>query len=138
MKIAKPLAFLLFCSAGAAMGAEITPLMTEALVSLPDSPQVKMLTVQYEPGGMSAPHRHNSHVFVYVLNGKVEMQVEGGDVVTLEAGQTFYESPTDIHTLSRNASDTEPAKFLVFFVKEAGADATLPLDNSASMPVETR
>lgn len=120
------------------MGAEITPLMSEALVSLPDSPQVKMLTVQYEPGGMSAPHRHNAHVFVYVLNGKVEMQVEGGDVVTLEAGHTFYESPTDIHTLSRNASDTEPAKFLVFFVKEAGADTTIPLDNSASMPAETR
>ncbi|UYG05848.1 cupin domain-containing protein [Halomonas sp. LR3S48] len=120
------------------MGGEVTPLMSETLASLPDSPQVQMLTVQYEPGGLSAPHRHNAHVFVYVLNGKVEMQVEGGDVVTLEAGQTFYESPTDIHSLSRNASDTEPAKFLVFFVKEAGADATLPLDSSASLPVEAR
>jgi quercetin dioxygenase-like cupin family protein len=36
-------------------------------------------------------------------------------------GQTFYEGPDDVHTVSRNASQTVPAKFLVFFVKDKGA-----------------
>ena len=55
------------------------------------------------------------------------MQVKGGKEVTLGPGQTFYESPTDIHTVSRNASSTERAKFLVFFVKQKGAPATVPI-----------
>jgi len=47
--------------------------------------------------------------------------------VTLGPGQTFYESPTDIHAVARNASDTRPAKFLVFFVKDKGAPAVIPV-----------
>jgi quercetin dioxygenase-like cupin family protein len=54
------------------------------------------------------------------------MAVNGGQEVTLTAGQTFYESPTDVHTVSRNASDTKPAKILVMFVKDVGAPATVP------------
>ena len=54
------------------------------------------------------------------------MQVRGGQEVTLGPGQTFYESPEDVHTVSRNASNTKPAKFLVFFVKQKGAPATVP------------
>ena len=58
--------------------------------------------------------------------GTVVMQVKGGKEVTLVPGQTFYESPTDIHTVSKNGSSTKPAKILVFFVKNAGAPATVP------------
>ena len=64
-------------------------------------------------------------VFVYVLEGAVVMQVRGGKEVTLGPGQTFYESPEDVHTVSRNASTTKPAKFLVFFVKQKGAPLTV-------------
>ena len=73
-------------------------------------------------------HRHNAHVFVYVLEGSVVMQVKGGGEVTLGPGQTFYESPEDVHTVSRNASKTKPAKFVVFFVKKSGAPATVPVN----------
>jgi quercetin dioxygenase-like cupin family protein len=55
------------------------------------------------------------------------MQVEGGKETTLGPGQTFYESPADIHSVSRNASATQPAKFLVFFVKDKGAPASVPV-----------
>jgi hypothetical protein len=41
--------------------------------------------------------------------------------VTLTRGQTFYEGPDDIHVVGRNASSTEPAKFVVVFVKKEGA-----------------
>ena len=84
-----------------------------------------MLTVEYPPGGASAEHRHNAHTFVYVLDGSIVMQVKGGKEVTLGPGETFYESPDDVHTVSRNASSTKPARFLVFFVKQTGAPATV-------------
>ena len=109
----------------AAQDAKVTPLMTKQLAEMPGK-EATMVTVEYAPGGSSAAHRHNAHVFVYVLEGTVVMQVKGGKEVTLGAGQTFYESPGDVHTVSRNASNTKPAKFVVFFVKQTGAPATVP------------
>lgn len=105
--------------------AKVTPLMTKDLSGLANK-EGAMLLVEYPPGGTTAPHRHDAHTFVYVLEGAIVMQVKGGDAVTLGPGQTFYESPTDVHSVSKNASATRPAKFLVFFVKEKGAPAVLP------------
>jgi quercetin dioxygenase-like cupin family protein len=67
-------------------------------------------------------------VFVYVLEGAMVMQVDGKEPVTVRKGQTFKESPTDIHRQSANASKTEPAKFVVFMVKDQGKPATRPLE----------
>jgi quercetin dioxygenase-like cupin family protein len=61
---------------------------------------------------------------VYVLEGSLIMQVKGGPLVTLHPGDTYYENPKDIHTVSRNASKTEPARFLVFIVKDKGTPVT--------------
>jgi len=118
-------AILLTAGAAAAQGARATPLLAKDLTGIPGK-EATMTTVEYPPGGSSAEHRHNAHVFVYVLEGSVVMQVKGGKEVTLGPGQTFYESPDDVHTVSRNASATQPAKFLVFFVKDKGAPATVP------------
>ena len=79
-----------------------------------------MLIVEYAPGAEDPVHRHNAHAFVYVLEGSVVMQVKGGEPVTLQPGQTFYEGPNDIHVVGRNASKTEASKFLVVFVKNEG------------------
>ena len=86
-----------------------------------------MLTVEYLPGGASLPHRHNAQVFVYVLEGAVRMQIEGSAPVTLGPGETFYEGPDDIHTVSANASQTKPARILVFMVKEKVAAISTPV-----------
>src|SRR5262245_586966 len=109
-----------------AEGPKVIPLMGQDLAGLPGKEGV-MLTVEYAPGASSSKHRHNAHTFVYVLEGSVVMQVEGGDAVTLGPGQTFYESPEDIHSVSKNASDAHPAKFLVFFVQEKGAPPVVPV-----------
>lgn len=77
-----------------------------------------MITVTFPPGSTDPIHRHNAHTFIYVLEGSIIMQVEGGKQVTLTPGQTFYEGPTDVHTVGRNASTTAPAKFVVFFLKD--------------------
>jgi quercetin dioxygenase-like cupin family protein len=86
-----------------------------------------MITVEYAPGGSDPVHRHDAHVFVYVLEGSIVMQVKGGKEVTLTPGQTFYEGPKDVHVVSRNASSNKPAKFLVFFVKDKSAPVLVPV-----------
>ncbi len=101
-------------------------LMTRDLAGA-DGKEVRMLTVEYPPGGASLPHRHDAQVFVYVLEGTVRMQVEGSPTVTLKAGETFYEGPNDIHSVSANASQTQPARILVLMVKNKGAPATTPV-----------
>jgi quercetin dioxygenase-like cupin family protein len=105
---------------------KVTPLLTKELAGVSGKEGV-MLTVEYPPGASSSKHRHNAHTFVYVLEGSIVMQIEGGKAVTLGPGQTFYESPDDVHTVSKNASDSQPAKFLVFFVKDKGAPASIPV-----------
>ena len=95
---------------------------------LPDFPGKEglMLMVEYPPGSSDPVHRHNADAFVYVLEGSIVMQVRGEKEVTLTPGQTFYEGPTDVHVVGRNASQTNPAKFVVFLVKEKGAPALIP------------
>jgi quercetin dioxygenase-like cupin family protein len=119
------IALCLAAGVAAAEDAKVTPLMTKDLAGIAGK-EGTMVTVEYAPGGSSTEHRHNAHTFVYVLEGSVVMQVKGGSPVTLGPGQTFYESPEDVHSVSRNASRTKPAKFLVFFVKEKGAPAVIP------------
>lgn len=110
-----------------AQAARTTPLLTEALPDI-EGKEVVMLTVEYAPGQSSPAHRHNADTFVYVIEGALLMGVKGKEPVRVEAGQTFHESPTDVHAVSRNASDTAPAKFLVFFIRNRGASTMLPAD----------
>ena len=109
-----------------AQDAKVNPLLAKDLLGVAGKEAV-MLTVEYPPGGSSNKHRHNAHTFVYVLEGSVIMQAGDGKPVTLGPGQTFYESPDDVHTVSKNASSSQPAKFLVFFVKDKGAPSTVPV-----------
>jgi quercetin dioxygenase-like cupin family protein len=110
-----------------AQNPKVTQLLAKELAGLAGKEAV-MITVEYAPGASSSKHRHNAHTFVYVLEGSIVMQVEGGKETTLGPGQTFYESPDDIHTVSKNASNSQPAKFLVFFVKDKGAPASTPVN----------
>lgn len=105
----------------------VQPLLTEPLSSVPGK-EVTVLTVEYLPGGASLPHRHDADVFVYVLEGAVTMQVDGKEPITVRKGQTFRESPHDIHRQSTNASNTEPARFVVFMIKDIGKPATRPVE----------
>jgi quercetin dioxygenase-like cupin family protein len=103
--------------------AAVQQLLTKELAGAAGK-EVLMSTVTYPPGGASPPHRHDAQVFVYVLEGELTMQVQGGPKVTLKPGETFYESPSDVHAVSANASQTAPAKFLVFIIKDKGSPTT--------------
>lgn len=103
----------------------VKPVLTKALPEYPGKEGL-VLTVDYPPGGSSPLHHHDAHAFVYVIEGSVVMAVQGGKEVTLTAGQSWSESPGDIHTVSRNASNDKPAKFVVFMLKDAGKPAVIP------------
>jgi len=106
---------------------KVTPLMAQPLPGFAGAEKEgSVALVEFPPGASSAAHRHNAHVFVYVLEGSLVMQVKGGQQVTLKAGDTFYENPDDIHVVSKNVSTTAPAKILTFFVKDKGAPTTVP------------
>lgn len=115
----------LMCGTLLAQEAQVKQLMSKELTNLPGK-EALMLIVEYPPGSSDPIHRHNANAFVYVLEGSIVMQVRGGKEVTLTPGQTFYESPDDIHVVGRNASQTKPAKFVVFFVKDKGAPVVIP------------
>ena len=119
------LAFLI-ASTLMAQDTKVTQLMLKDLPECPGKEGL-MITVEYPPGGSDPIHRHNAHGFIYVLEGTVVMQVKGEKEVTLTPGQTFYEGPNDIHIVGRNASNTKPAKFLVFLVKDKGAPVLVPV-----------
>jgi len=103
-----------------AQEAKVTELFSKDLTNLPGKEGL-MIIVDYPPGSTDPIHRHNAHGFIYVLEGSIVMQVRGGKETTVTAGETFYEGPDDIHVVGRNASKTEPAKFVVFFVKDKNA-----------------
>ena len=102
-------------------GVSVTPLMSKELSDLPGKEGL-VITVDYAPGAADPVHRHRAHGFIYVLEGSIVMQVKGGKEVTLTPGQTFYEGPNDIHTVGRNASTTQSAKFLVVLLKKKKAE----------------
>jgi quercetin dioxygenase-like cupin family protein len=108
-----------------AQEAKVTELLSKDLKNLPGK-EALMLIVEYPPGSKDPIHRHNAHGFIYVLEGSIVMQVKGGKETILTPGQTFYEGPDDVHVVGRNASQTKPAKFVVFFVKDKGAPVLVP------------
>ena len=121
------LCLALASSALVAQEAKVTELMSKDLANVPGKEGVMMI-VDYPPGSVDPIHRHNAHAFIYVLEGSIVMQVRGGKEVTLTPGQTFYEGPDDVHVVGRNASKTEPAKFVLFMLKDKGAPVLIPVN----------
>jgi quercetin dioxygenase-like cupin family protein len=130
MKSLKIAAGLLLLATFAPSGAQTVAVQNLFQTDVADTTdqEIVVLEVEYPPGNDSPVHRHNAHTVVYVLEGTVIMQVEGGEPQTLGPGEIFYETPDDVHSVSRNASDTESATILVFFLKKRGAASTEPAD----------
>ena len=127
MKSIAALTLLLSLAGGTLMAQEatVTSLLSKDLAGVPGS-ELSMITVAYAPGASDPSHAHHAQVLVYVMEGSIVMQVKGKAAVTLGPGDAFYEGPDDVHVVSRNASKTEPARFLVFFVKKKDAPILVP------------
>ncbi|TCR91048.1 cupin domain-containing protein [Rhizobium sp. BK376] len=105
----------------------VTPLMQKDLPNYPGKEGL-MILVEYGPGAADPIHKHDANAFVYVLEGQIVMQVKGEKEVTLSPGETYYEGPSDIHVVGRNASKTKPAKFVVVLLKNKGAPVLTPVN----------
>jgi quercetin dioxygenase-like cupin family protein len=108
---------------------KIRQLMKQGLVPRIGSSEeeVTIITVDYPPGGQSGAHAHSGPVFVYILEGEVESQIEGGSPKIYKKGETFFESPGKVHQLSRNVSKTRPAKLLAFLLTKQDQPLELPV-----------
>jgi quercetin dioxygenase-like cupin family protein len=92
-------------------------LVVEALPKM-DGAHLKttLVEVNYGPGEASAPHSHPCPVIGYVVAGSLRTQVRGEAETVYKAGESFYEAANGVHAVSANASATEPAKLVAFFV----------------------
>jgi quercetin dioxygenase-like cupin family protein len=105
---------------------KVSQLMKQTLADVPGR-EVMMITLDIPPGGGSPAHRHpGAHNFGYVLEGAYKIKLDNGPETVVTKGQTFYESPGQLHAVSKNASETEPTKVLVVVVNEVGKPLTVP------------
>jgi quercetin dioxygenase-like cupin family protein len=92
-----------------------------------DGWEVTVNVVDYAPGHVGTPHRHAGFVLVYVLEGTVVAKISGqGEETTYTAGQMFYEQPGATHEVSKNASQTRPARLLAMIFAKNGSTLTVP------------
>ena len=91
-----------------------------------DGLSVQAIRVDYEPGGFTRrTHRHPTGAYVYVIDGSVEFVVGDSEPIVLKAGESFYEPPGALHSVSRNASEDLPASLIAFFVLAEGESPTV-------------
>ncbi len=95
----------------------VTPHSEKAITNIPGK-TLKVVIVDYSPGGASVPHTHadSSFIFAHVLSGEVESKVNDGPTQIYRIGESWYEPPASKHLVSRNASKTKPARLLAVFV----------------------
>ena len=110
-------------------GDSVKPNFSHAIPNIPGKSLVAV-EVSYPPGGASMSHRHahSAFIYAYVVSGQVVSQVEGQPARTYKAGEAFYEDPGAHHLVSRNASQTEPAKLLAVFVVDSKDTALTTMD----------
>jgi len=116
--------------AASAPGAEVRELFRQPF---PEKPGTDVVTVEvdYPPDGSTPPHEHPGYVYAYVLAGAVVSQLGDGPPQTFTQGQMWSELPNERHMVSKNASTTQPAKLLVFFIVPHGAELTTLLPSSS-------
>jgi glucose/arabinose dehydrogenase/quercetin dioxygenase-like cupin family protein len=95
---------------------------------------MQVVEVSYAPGGWSESHRHPCPVVGYVLDGAVRMQLHGQPERIYRTGESFVETPADVHAVSANASDTAPATFLAFFTCDREGPRSIPAPGTTVPP----
>ncbi|WP_168879273.1 cupin domain-containing protein [Rhizobium sp. P28RR-XV] len=101
--------------------------------SIPNIPgkSIRVVEVDYAPNGASRPHTHakSAFIYAYVLSGAIESRVNGGETRRYKTGESWFEAPGAIHSISRNASTSKPAKLLAVFIVDSD-------DNKLTTPVK--
>jgi quercetin dioxygenase-like cupin family protein len=114
------------CAVDASSGSSLNKVEVISSHALPDIPgkRVTIVRVTYGPGGFTPPHRHAGTVTAYITKGQIRSQLNGGPVEIFDVGQSFFEPPGAIHSVSANASNTDWAELIAVFVADEGAQLT--------------
>lgn len=118
--------FLVMAQATVSAEDKVAVLMKQSLADMAGK-VATVLTVDYAPGAVSDAHVHPGSVFAYVLEGSVVSQVGDEKPMTYAKGQSWYEHPKNPHLVSKNASQTESAKLLVFLLSQEGESIKAPI-----------
>ena len=112
----------LIASPAAAQGkASYTPILQSGItaggasIAYPktDSAEVTAMVIDIGPGGETGRHMHPYPTFVYVLEGAINVEMDGGVVHSYKAGDSFLEVVKTWHN-GKNKGTTR-AKVLVVF-----------------------
>src|SRR5262245_50512660 len=88
--------------------------------------EVIMAEVELPPGTSEGLHKHPSaELFGFVVDGTIDVEIEGKPKATLKAGDHFYFAPGVVHQNANRSS--APAKTYVVFVAEKGKPLTEPV-----------
>ncbi|MBN6776673.1 cupin domain-containing protein [Pseudomonas granadensis] len=127
--LAAALAFGLSTAAPAHDPSEKVTVLQEQLLKNAPGKKAMMIEVDYQPGQSSIAHKHDGTAMAYVLEGEVISQVKGEQPITYKKGQYWYEPAGSEHLVSKNASQSKPARLLVFMVLAPDEPVLIPLKN---------
>jgi quercetin dioxygenase-like cupin family protein len=102
----------------------ITPMLKTVLEDL-NGAEANVLVFDVDPGFVTDRHTHPGHVFIYVLEGALQLDIAGEESFSVAAGETVYEL-ANVPMIGSNLSATERAKFVVFQVGPPGQPIMVP------------
>jgi quercetin dioxygenase-like cupin family protein len=110
-------AALTLSMAGHASAETVTKNFEAAIPNIPGKSLIAV-EVEYAPGAASPSHTHakSAFIYAYVISGAIQSKVNDGKTQVYRAGESWSEPPGALHSISRNASKTKPAKLLAVFV----------------------
>jgi quercetin dioxygenase-like cupin family protein len=112
---------------------QLSTVTTNFEAAIPNIPGKSLVAVEvdYAPAGASPSHTHakSAFIYAYVISGAIESKVNDGATRIYRASESWSELPGATHSISRNASKTEPAKLLAVFVLDTN-------DNPLTTPVK--
>jgi quercetin dioxygenase-like cupin family protein len=136
LKLALALLFFAFAPTHAADAPRetVAPAFSYPIANVPGK-SITSLIVAYPPGGKTPSHRHGkAFVAAYVLEGSIRSKLNTGEERVYKAGESWTEKPGTLHTLSENASATEPAKLLAVLIHDSKAKDLVTFEQPAAKP----
>lgn len=82
--------------------------------------------LKFPPKFKGTKHRHPGPVVVCVLEGSLEVALEGQTPKAYDRGQCFSEEPHQLHLYSQNVSETEPVRIISYILSRSGEPLTQP------------
>jgi quercetin dioxygenase-like cupin family protein len=87
--------------------------------------ETRLYLIEYPPGADGSGHHHPVVGLGYMLSGTILSAFGDEKVVAIHEGQSFADAANQVHTVSRNASKTEPLRFVIAYTVRQGEPVTV-------------